>query len=188
MCEQCMAEVTEHGEPLPDVLLVRATKDGHQMTAGQWGLVCQNDPFFIFEQVPEPDPAHGLEDPELDTIKDPEPMLAWLRKARAFTEKFEVTPDLGYWLIEQAKSAGFDPETDGQFGFWLWHRMGHLLSIKVAPSGDVAGSGRVRQRVVCTVCRVVLHESTTGARSWIRDHMLGRECAYQRPLRDGEAP
>ena len=53
MCEQCIAQTTLFGEIFKGIYLVRATKDGHIMQKGNWGLVVANDPFFIFEHTPK---------------------------------------------------------------------------------------------------------------------------------------
>ncbi len=189
MCEQCMAETTNHGEPLLGVLLVRATKDGHQMKAGQWGLVRENDPFVIFDKTPTMDPVHDMTDPAIEALEDHKPMQVWLAEAREFLDALVVSPDLGHWLIKQAKRDGFKPKEDGYLAMWLWHRMGHLLQIKITPTGEHGfDSGRARSRVVCAACRVILHENTTGAVCWTRDHLRGMTCHYGRPLRIGESP
>jgi hypothetical protein len=63
----------------------------------------------------------------------------------------------------------------------------HIFS--VTPTGDLGyDTKRPRYRVVCSVCKVVLHESTTGISVWIAKHVAGEKCAYERPLREGETP
>jgi len=61
MCEQCVAEVMNFGKISNNIILVRATKDGHTMKKGNWGLVNMNDPFLIFKHTPK----SSLEDEDL---------------------------------------------------------------------------------------------------------------------------
>ena len=65
MCEQCSAATLTLGEVLPGVALVRATRAGRYMQPGQYGLVEQNDPFFVFTAALEPEPGED-EDPDLE--------------------------------------------------------------------------------------------------------------------------
>ena len=44
-----------------------------------------------------------------------------------------------------------------------------------------ADSGRVRYRVTCTACGVLVHDATTGPVHAVRDHFEGRP-GYERPL------
>ena len=59
-------------------------------------------------------------------------------------------------------------------------------NMQITPT-DLRGvdSGRVRYRVVCTACGVLVHEATTGPVSAVRDHFEGRP-GYERPLLDLE--
>lgn len=43
-------------------------------------------------------------------------------------------------------------------------------------------SGRVRYRVVCTTCHVVVHPATTGPEHMQRAHMEGRASYEEEPL------
>ena len=63
---------------------------------------------------------------------------------------------------------------------------GHVLSL--TPTGDRGSdSGRVRWRIECLTCRVILHENTTGPTTWIKQHLDGRRCAYQKKMEGRDA-
>ncbi len=59
-------------------------------------------------------------------------------------------------------------------------------NMQITPT-DLRGvdSGRVRYRIVCTACGVLVHDATTGPVHAVRDHFEG-EAAYERPLLDLE--
>lgn len=126
MCEQCLAECEDHGSVVPGIFLVRATRDGHSMRAGQWGLVVQNDPFVVFDEDPWPDPVHGLSDDEIDAIEDDGPMVRWLEAGRRFEASMVMPPEDGHVLLLACEGAGYSPQ-DGSVSFWLFHRMGEML-------------------------------------------------------------
>lgn len=134
MCEQCLAETITYGDPMPGISLVRATRDGQQMKAAQWGLVVMNDPFLIFDIKPEPDPAHGWTDEQVDAAEDDHPLWAWLEVAGAFRDTFKVDPNLGHDLVEIGKTLGYDRENDGDFAMWLFHRMGEVVLANPSPT------------------------------------------------------
>ena len=126
MCEQCAAATEDYGNPLPGLLLVRATRDGNTMKAGQWGLVECDSPFLIFNIEPQPDPAHEMSDAEIEDTDDAHPLWAWLEQAGEFNHVLLVEPRIGHRMIEEAKVQGYT-EKDGYFAHWLFHRMGALV-------------------------------------------------------------
>jgi hypothetical protein len=115
MCEQCVAEAVQHGEVLPGWVLIRASRDGNLMKAGQWGLVSGNDPDYVWSATPRPEPP--CQDPQWS---------AWSEEARHFEEALRADPPTGYLLYAAARQAGFIPE--GRFAFWLFGRLGRHLS------------------------------------------------------------
>ena len=134
MCESCLADCRDLGEPLPGWSLVQAQREGRHMMSGEYGLVEGNDPSFIFGVSPTPDPLEGLSDEVIDAC-DPQTLaqgMAWVRKARTFgREVLSSADDLrALWrLTASMEEAGYtfenapeSPET------WLFHRLGLHLS------------------------------------------------------------
>jgi hypothetical protein len=132
MCEQCSAATVTFGEVLPGVAVIRATRDGLSMKAGQWGLVTMNDPFIIFDSSPVVDPAHGWTDDQVNASEDGHPMWAWHDLSGEFREKLYVPPRLGARLIEKATALGYTDD-DGDLAHWLFHRMGVVVAANPNP-------------------------------------------------------
>ncbi len=64
--------------------------------------------------------------------------------------------------------------------------MKHDLHIK--DTGEIAANtGRALYRVVCTGCRILVHEGTTAPHVRVREHLNGDK-GYERPLVDGVDP
>lgn len=125
MCELCCAE-TEHWEdrPLPEFYLCRATKDGHWMKAGEWGLGVINDPEFSWVSTPVKDPSFGMTDEEIDRPWSKEFELEWDKfqdGLEEFRREMVMSPDMGYKLVRAAMKVGFNPEADGRLDYWLFH-------------------------------------------------------------------
>lgn len=121
MCEQCYANTTDLGEVVPEVYLVQATRDGQTMKSGQYGLVRCDDPFCVFSVKPHPEyPSLNITEEVDDAFFD------WLADAHKFETALRVSPEIGYWLLNQCKLAGWN-EAEGLLAIWLFNRMGLML-------------------------------------------------------------
>lgn len=58
MCEQCCVAALQFGKVLPGWYLIRARRKGNHMQEGDWGLVRQNDPDFIWTTKPVKDKSN----------------------------------------------------------------------------------------------------------------------------------
>src|SRR5581483_2364777 len=138
MCEQCMAETKTYGEVLPRWWLVQATKNGHEMKAGDFGLVVCNDPDYIWPEnlAPRKDPSFGMTDEEFDNMTD-ETGVAWDEfndYVEQFSKYLNSDPLTGWMLVNAAKEAGWSRETHGFLTGWLFHRM--AVVIERNPTAD----------------------------------------------------
>lgn len=143
MCEQCVAKTKMYvlpGQPeevLPGYFLVRATQDGHEMKANEWGLVRCNDPDFIFAVTPEPFAFWGMSDEELDKLPDHEQdsisewetLSATFGKQtlasileRQYREYFETIDQLRLACVAKGWKA-----EDSSMERWLFHYLGTYL-------------------------------------------------------------
>jgi hypothetical protein len=115
MCEQCEAATVDIGEVVPGFYLVRATRKGHLMLPGQYGLVEQNDPSFFWSSSMTPDPG--------DDSSDEAAARAYENDLDAVKE-LELEPAQGYRLVEAALRAGYQlAGTPNGEGFYSWlHR------------------------------------------------------------------
>jgi hypothetical protein len=142
MCTQCCVDaqffllnpdgsVDDYKDLLPGWALFRATRDGAAMKAGQWGLVQCNDPDFVWDDAPIPDPCHGLSDDEYENeLKNKEVSeldREFIDRAQRFDRKLvesTAAVDSVWRLVESGRKMGYDPDTGGTFAYWLFHRMG----------------------------------------------------------------
>ena len=126
MCMQCFAEATTIEEPImPGWYLARAQKDyGTIWMKGQYALLRENDPDFIFDVVPTLDPFFEADEALIEAA--PKGL------AKAFDGNMESIQDtlrhcepyVAYKMIDAAKEVGYDPEKHGTiFAHWLQHRM-----------------------------------------------------------------
>lgn len=121
--------MNEYGLPIPGWMIGQATNDGSIIKKNQWGLVECNDPTFIWDEKPVPDPAGGFSDEELDK-KDAafwDASSAWMDKAAKFGDAIQGRPADGWKLYESAKMAGYNPLVDGALEYWLFDFLGKWL-------------------------------------------------------------
>lgn len=143
MCTQCCVDaqfyvlnpdgtIDNHQNFIPGWGLFRAKHDGGDMTAGQWGLVRANCPDFIWSVDPIPEPAHGYSNEEYEeAIKDScfkDRQDEFYHRVEKFQDELTTSP-YGFFencwaLIDKATQVGFNPDQDGNFAYWLFHRMG----------------------------------------------------------------
>lgn len=143
MCEQCVADTDmyligkEKSILNNKMFLTRAKKDGNKMKKGDWGLVTCNDPDFIFQTTPEPNPYWGMTDDQLDQL--PEHELDALTSWETKTEKFGAellasvleTQHSHYFsnirkLMDLCKVCEWNPEKI-TLEQWLFHYLGSFL-------------------------------------------------------------
>lgn len=120
MCEQCCAKAIRLGS-LGKLGFYEATKDGHTMKKGDFGLVETNDPTFYFSKVPRPEP------PEESDDFDP-----WFDDAMIFAIEllnmanvFDVYQF--YNLVDEGIKQGYQKEEHGKFELWLFNYLGKQL-------------------------------------------------------------
>lgn len=141
MCELCCA-ATEDWEdrPLPGFFLCRATKDGHWMKAGEWGLGIVNDPEFSWAATPMKDPSYGMTDEEMDVPWTPEFEAEWdefYDRLEVFRKEMSMAPFIGFKLVQAAITLGFNPETSGRFELWLFHYLATWLETHTKRQVDI---------------------------------------------------
>jgi hypothetical protein len=137
MCDQCVA-ATIGWDLFPGWGLVKARLDCDSMKAGDWGLLRCNNPDFVW-RTPAPgplDPLFGLTEEEEKALPESDPRwdasLKWCHQAH----KLNLKPPKGqavyvnayYELVQGGIQAGYDPDKDGDFSMWLFHRMGELVT------------------------------------------------------------
>ena len=130
MCLQCVTEADYITAVLGTSLhLTRATKDApEEWLAGQWGLLCINDPEVVWSgPMPWPDPSFGVPDEIAESWDAAQNALAdqWMRDARDFATSFEEQVGVysAYDIGALCQQSGWTPK-DGRFTFWLYHKMG----------------------------------------------------------------
>ena len=128
MCEQCCAKTESYGEVFPGWVLVRATVNGMEMRAGQWGLVQFDDPLFIWTETPtiliDRTQLFKEDTPEYDEAVNE--WLAWTDKATAFGRFFHISADLGWHLVESAREKGYSIDL-GPFNEWFFNYLGEWI-------------------------------------------------------------
>lgn len=138
MCDQCES-ATLGWALFPGWTLVKARLDSDSMKAGDWGLVRQNDPDFVWRKpAPGPlDPLYGLTEEEERKIPKEDPRWETSSKWTRLVDGLKLKPSKGYnshypnvyyELVAGGISAGYNPNTDGNFNFWLFQRMGELVN------------------------------------------------------------
>jgi len=127
MCLQCSAKAkTIIKDIIPGYDLMKSTKDCDEWPKGYYGLICNNDPDFIWKDKPILDPTFDIT--ELEKFEDDN--IIW-KKCDEFFEvvesiepHFECDPLSGYNLIKACKKAGWDEEKHGfRILCWLTHHM-----------------------------------------------------------------
>lgn len=127
MCEQCLAETTYIAEIVPGLHFGQATKHGHVMSPGDYAITRSNDPDFVFQVKPWPDPQDGMTDEEIDADPNTELASKWYLDFREFTTACDGLALMTSWRIVQlCREGGWDPES-GMVQWWLFHRLGCIL-------------------------------------------------------------
>lgn len=141
MCEQCLAETSmyvlgdnKNYHVLPGYILVRATKNGRQMIAGNWGLVRSNDPDFVWEITPTPNRFWGMSDEELDQLPDHEQdyLTEWEISASAFGKQmmnfFITRREMNFFkpieFLHKACAKKGWKSSEASLETWLFHYLG----------------------------------------------------------------
>ena len=127
MCEQCLADVIVFKEqPFRGWTLMRATKDGHIMKAGQWGVAMGDDPSIVWTNTPIIDPC-----PDSDIDYGSDDIGAWRefdREVETFRDAINCTPNVGYDLVSAAITAGYSRDEDGWLEFWLFDYLAKFIA------------------------------------------------------------
>lgn len=122
MCEQCVAATVTIGEVVPGFYLVRATRAGAVMLPGQYGLVEQNDPFYVFSSAMTAEPGDDY---------DPDMVSPYWDDLETLSN-MTVEPATGYRLVAGALAAGYQmagtAEGEG-FYTWLLRRCAELTRV-----------------------------------------------------------
>jgi len=130
MCLQCIVEAENLGLVLPGWYLMRSRKDDPRWPVGHWGLVQSNDPTFVWETTPTPDPLHFVPDDQWEAWleQNPKGTPAYERTMGEHPDDFDKAlvcdPALGWELVNASIPFGYDPETSGYFGQWLFSWIG----------------------------------------------------------------
>lgn len=144
MCEQCNAATSmfalslENQEVLPGYYLVRATRDANILKKDDWGLVCCNDPDFVWSVTPKPDKFWGMSDEVLDLLPDSEQtsMCDWEAKTHEFGSQILTSmvrnQHSGFFKTIQVLQAacqakGWNSE-EASMERWLFHYLGVFLT------------------------------------------------------------
>lgn len=138
MCEQCVAGCIGYGEVVPGIYFVKATKDGHYMKAGDYGLVICNDPFVVFDIEPVIDPCFEMSDDQLEEFSDYSSADRFQSAAQKMREELAVGIWEGYRVMLGAIKAGYDQDKHGYIEMYLMHKM--ALMIQAGPSWDGNGN------------------------------------------------
>jgi hypothetical protein len=128
MCEQCTAETITLGDLFPGWRVVKATKNGNMMKAGDLGLVQSDDPDYVIScAVPcITDPSFGMNDEDFDKLAEDvndttfDKFMDWAYHVEASLVGHPVS---GWSLVQDSKDAGWDYKKDRIFGFWLAHKI-----------------------------------------------------------------
>jgi len=147
MCERCLAKSIDYGEPIPGILLCKATVDvdigdeDFEWHAGDYGLAILNGPFFVFSRKPWPDPMTGLSEEEIEALPAGDPKWEkanqWLTEAREFSDNFLISLHEGMVMTKACFQAGYTEEY-GDPAMWFFHRMGVFLETATRNDGTVA--------------------------------------------------
>lgn len=132
VCEHCHPGHTVAGTAAG--LVVAVDRDG------TWKLFVEpchsGDLLVTFNQPPAPNPVP--DDDELDEC-DPELAQAsfcWVDVAQHELDEMALAAKFGlrgtWQLVNDLRRAGYDPDTDGDAGTWLYHRIGLVVAAHLA--------------------------------------------------------
>jgi hypothetical protein len=137
MCLQCSTEAVSYKtQVVPGYWLMRATKDAwpeepKEWRKDRWALVRCNDPEFVFDVMPIPDPEFGLSEEDADKLPN-DACMPFLDALGKFRDDFYLPAMNGYELVEACKKAGWKDDADhGTVMSWLFHRMGVIVRDEV---------------------------------------------------------
>ena len=131
MCEMCIVKPTDFGEIIPGFYFCLPTVDWRGVKAGHYVISNGMCVIATFPEKPWPDPLEGMTDDQIDALdlkgevwKSEE---AWLLAGGGVEDAFKMLPDDGWRMIEAARKVGCNPEEDGSFSMWLFHKAGEML-------------------------------------------------------------
>jgi hypothetical protein len=127
MCIQCTTNAKLiFKNIIPGYSLYQATVSVEKWQAGEYGLVRQNDPDYIWVGLPKEDLCQKLTDAEIDQLA--KESLEWqsYEQLRDFvqwvTPQFQGKPEQGYFLVQACLKAGYE-HSDGNVLFWLFNHI-----------------------------------------------------------------
>lgn len=127
MCELCFLNPIYLGEIFPGFHLERARRDGSDpdgLKKGDWFLVRQNYPDLYWTTTPK------IKSKEITQENKRE----WLHFFDSFGEEIEsnnTSLDLGYKLLEAAKTKGFNPEAESFVSWFYDYLIDYLKTCEV---------------------------------------------------------
>jgi len=149
MCEQCEAKTLNYSKAEDDTFLgkyhlVKATKDGYSMKAGDWGLVEVNDPDFIFSVTPWPSPWVDCTENELDSLsgEDSKEDIRWTHAADKFIQEvydsgcFRTTAELVFLCQKNGYVEHTTKPLTETIQHWLFHHLGVYMMTHSEPLED----------------------------------------------------
>lgn len=138
MCEACLADMACYKQQLFNKFFVlRARKTWDYIEKDMYGITRCNGPELLFKTTPWCDPMFHWTEEQMDNATEERWQEAdkWIGDAEKFEEELfqKRNPDCDIYLdpiailaIEAFKD-GYNPETDGRFGFYLFHKLGEVL-------------------------------------------------------------
>lgn len=127
MCMQCLAETVFYNEIVPGFYLVKATKDVTDfMTDGQYGLVRQNDPDFVF------DAYNFRPDPTVNEDEINNQYFEWLDEVDKFNQQLEDSFSnfrAVYELYKACEITGWDSKQLPILAQWLFPKIGEVIEL-----------------------------------------------------------
>jgi hypothetical protein len=93
--------------------------NGFEMGEGDFGLTNCNDPDFVFDMPPLPEPLESDESTKEFSKKE----KLFYETLDHYIERLTSSVDIGYRLTTACIKAGYNPEEDGFVATWLIPRM-----------------------------------------------------------------
>ena len=134
MCLQCLAKARlVKKDILPGYFLMVSTQNAPGWPKSHYGLVRCNDPDFVWEGRPSPDPYHGLSDHGIESSPKNihEAFHKWSKMVEKTEEAFHGSAMDCYRFVDACKKAGYRPERDGyNVVMWFVDYAGRKLKMK----------------------------------------------------------
>lgn len=119
MCEQCLVNPLNFGEPMPGWFLIRARRE-NDMKVGQWGLVEANDPTFVWTTTPKLQPNFQMTIDEEEAFSIETGWHIDYDIFGDFHDAFDCSPNIGYKLVKSCMAVGYIPDVHYDVREWLF--------------------------------------------------------------------